>query len=308
MLSLTEAERLRIESMLYNEWLEARELINNAITETVSDLGRQGLSDVALYISKGGKRFRGFLTILTAKALGASPKDALDAAVAIELVQAASLAIDDILDQDSTRRNDRASWIVNGVGKTVLASLLLIPVAQRMVERLGVTALYHVIRSWEATVRGEILDVFLVDKLSPNEYIELIKLKTGSLFKLALILGALSAKKKVRTDSFGEYGEKLGILYQVADDIVDYKKYQTGEKKVLEPGEKLYLKWIKNLNPNKDPIQAGLNYLTILTIETIEIARKLPLQQPYKQLFTYIPPFVTRKMLEEANLQEDYNP
>ncbi|MEB3845150.1 MAG: polyprenyl synthetase family protein [Desulfurococcales archaeon] len=299
-------EALHVEARLYEEWLEARDLIESRIAETIERLGSDGLPEVARYISEGGKRFRGFLVILTAKAYGARPEDAVDAAVAIELVQAASLAIDDIVDVDKIRRNRKASWLVHGIGKTVLSSLLLIPVAQRMVEKLGVRALYHVIRAWEATVRGEILDVFLVDELKPEDYLELVRLKTGSLFKLSLILGYLSSERK--TDNkirlLEAYGDKLGILYQIADDLADYARYVRGEKEKLDPGEKLYLKWA--LQQDENPIRAGLQYLAHQTRETAAITEKLGLHEEYTLIYKYIPVFMTRKMLEEGGLHNQY--
>ncbi len=306
MLSITETKQL--EETLYKEWVEAKTLIEIELDKTISKLDPSGLPDVAKYISKGGKRFRGFLTILTAKSLGAKPENAVEAAVAIELVQAASLAIDDIVDRDTIRRNAKASWIVHGVGKTVLSSLLLIPIAQRMVEKLGITALYHVIRAWESTVRGEILDVFLADTLPASKYLDLIKLKTGSLFKLATILGALSAgiKEKEKLEKLGAYGECLGIIYQLADDISDYEKYLKGEKDKLDPSEKLFIKWAKTYS--EEPIPYAFKELRKYLSNIIELVNKLPLKDDKsKELFIFIPYFLAKKILEEARINLELN-
>ncbi|MEB3765810.1 MAG: polyprenyl synthetase family protein [Desulfurococcales archaeon] len=301
MLSIAEKEQLK--EKLYREWLEAKTLIEDELEKTLNNLDPSGLPDVAKYISRGGKRFRGFLTILTAKALGGSEKDAIEAAVAIELVQAASLAIDDIVDKDTVRRNSKAAWLVHGIGKTVLSSLLLIPIAQRMVEKLGVSALYYVIRAWESTVRGEIIDVFLAESLPSAKYIELAKLKTGSLFKLATILGALAAgvKEKPVLEKIGRYGELLGIIYQLADDIADYTKYVSGEKEKLDPSEKLFIKWADE--GQDDTVRNALKTLNEYLKEITKNVDELPIKdKELYTLFKFIPYFLVSKMLEEADL------
>ncbi len=306
MLSIAEKEQLK--EKLYREWLEAKTLIEDELEKTLNNLDPSGLPDVAKYISRGGKRFRGFLTILTAKGLGGSEKDAIEAAVAIELVQAASLAIDDIVDKDTVRRNSKAAWLVHGIGKTVLSSLLLIPIAQRMVEKLGVSALYYVIRAWESTVRGEIIDVFLAESLPSAKYIELARLKTGSLFKLATILGALAAgvKDKPVLEKVGRYGELLGIIYQLADDIADYTRYISGDKEKLDPSEKLFIKWAGE--GQEDIIRNSLRTLNEYLKEITKNVDELPIKDSeLYMLFKFIPYFLVSKMLEEADLSLAYS-
>ncbi len=293
----------RVLSELAEEWARCREIIDESLRKIVGKLGDDYLPGVVKHILEGGKRFRGFLTILMAKALGASAKDALDAAVAIELVQAASLAIDDIIDKDQYRRGKRAAWMLYGVERTVLSSLLLIPFAQRIVEKLGFTALFHVIRAWELTVRGEVMDSFLGRKLGPESYIPLIERKTGALFKLSTILGALSAgvKDKELVENAGLYGLKLGIAYQITDDIADYTNAMRGKKK-LGPGEELFIKWAKSLDPD-NPIEAAKKYISQVIEEAREHLKKLPLKDPkYEKMLELLPYFITKKLLEETGL------
>ncbi len=292
-----------LEEMLYREWSEKKILIEEEINKVVNTQMDEGdLINVAKYISEGGKRFRGFLTILTAESLGADPSSALDAAVAIELVQAASLAIDDIIDKDTRRRGKAAAWIVHGLPKTVLSSLLFIPVSQRIVERLGFRAIFHVIRAWEATVRGEILDSFLPQLVPSTRYIELCKLKTGSLFKLSTILGAISSKASEHVErTLGEYGETLGILYQVADDTVDYYNYKRGLK-AFEPGLKHFERWATNLG--KNPIDAGLGFLAERLNIITNLLDNIEFKSEKAILLYFIPEFMVRKMLEEAGLDK----
>ncbi|MCE4601354.1 MAG: polyprenyl synthetase family protein [Desulfurococcales archaeon] len=297
------AERVEeIEAILYREWAEKKALIEEEINRVVNtQMNEAELIDVAKYISTGGKRFRGFLTLLTAEALGGKLDDALDAAVAIELVQAASLALDDIIDKDQLRRGRAAAWIVHGLPKTILSSLLFIPVSQRIVEKLGFRAIFHVIRAWEATVRGEILDSLLPELVPASRYIELCRLKTGSLFKLSTILGAISARVSSAVEkAMGEYGELLGILYQVADDVADYYNYKLGLRN-LEPGIRHFEKWA--LTRGDDPVEVGLSYLQDRLAEAERVLDTVEFKNDKSVLLYFIPRFMVEKMLAEAGLK-----
>ena len=289
----------KVYSLLVEEWTRSRIIIEERLVEVLGKLGEDALPDVAKFLLEGGKRFRGFLTILIAEALGGRAEDAADAAAAIELVQAASLAIDDIIDRDTRRRGREAAWIRFDIPRTVLASLVLIPIAQRMVEKLGFTALFHVIRSWEGTVRGEIADSMLASRLGPDKYLKVVELKTAALFKLATILGAMSAG--VRDNSIirraGEYGRLLGVIYQIADDIADYTT-----RKKLGPGEELFARWASTLDP-EDPVRGAASYLRMLVSRAAETARQLPVKRPeLAKLLEILPVFLVKKLFEEAGL------
>jgi len=173
------------------------------------------------------------------------------------------------------------------------------------VERLGLKALYHVIRAWENTVRGEVLDAFLAELVPADRYLEVCKLKTGSLFKLSLVLGALSARAPGETvDKLAEAGELLGIIYQLADDIVDYTRQ--GKGKAREPGLALFEKWARTLpGGREDPLSAALDTLAHYTRRAEALLESIDYARPDKgRLLARIPRFLATKMLEEAGLQD----
>jgi len=293
--------------LLLREELEAKRLmIEEGLREVLNDLDEASFPDVAKYILAGGKRFRGFLTLMTAEALGGDSKKALPAAVAIELVQAATLAIDDIIDGDEVRRGRLASWVRYGLSRSVMASLLLIPLAQKLVEDLGFKALYHVIRAWEATVRGEVLDSFLNDFVPPERYLEVSRLKTGSLFRLAMVLGALSAGADDETvEKLARYGDLLGVIYQLADDIADYHLYRTGSGKAMEPGLSIFLRWARSLGAEDDDEVIGVaaEYLRERIREAQDIIDSVEADPLRKQLLHAIPYYMAYRMLAEAGLE-----
>lgn len=304
-----------IKNVILDEWLHAKNMIDEKLKEFSVDKHSQVL-EIQRYITEGGKRFRGFLTILTAKALGGDPSEALDAAVAVELVQAASLALDDIVDVDEFRRNKKASWIVHGISKTVLVSVLIISVAQRIVEKYGFKAITHVIRAWEQTTRGEVADSFLYPILKPEDYENVAIYKTGALFRLAVILGAISANGDEYLDTLNKYGDSLGLAYQIADDIVDLANVlpENAKRKDLQPGVKLFIKyldpdreWRDNEVPEyKEYIKKGIDRLRIVIEETGNLLWNLP-DNKYTRALALIPYFMAEKMLEEANLSLGYS-
>jgi len=289
---------------IVREWERARGLLEPELREAARAASEAGLEEVASYIVGGGKRFRGFLVILVAEALGGRAEDALSAAAAIELVHSASLAIDDIIDGDRVRRGLPVAWIVHGVEKTVLATLLMIPVAQRMVIQYGLKALARVVAAWERTVRGEILDYLAAPRLPPYRYLELVDMKTGSLFALAASLGAIAAGRAGLAPKMEEYGSHLGRIYQVADDASDYYKYVRGLRPKLDPSEEFFEKWaveVLGAMPGDSAVRAALGYVARQALRASMLLEGLP-ESPKRRILEAIPRFMAEKLVEEAGL------
>ncbi|MCE4612827.1 MAG: polyprenyl synthetase family protein [Desulfurococcales archaeon] len=291
-------------------WKRVSSIIDSAIEEALETRFDEEYRDLVRYVVAGGKRFRGFLTILTAEALGGAMDEALDAAVAIELVHAASLALDDIVDMDKVRRGKPSSWVMHGISRTALISLLIIPVAQRIVERYGFKAIYHVIRAWESTVRGEIMDAFLADKLPESKLMDLIDLKTGSLFKLSTILGAIAARREEYVDKASNYGLWLGRTYQIADYMADYYMYITKRKDRLDPSERLFIKWIHAISgSNANDDASMLRYSYLILSKMLEEAKKASTEFPKNQqrtILEQLPAIMVHKLFEEVGLDSIY--
>lgn len=286
------------------EWLRVKRLLEPKLAEIARAGSESGVVEVSEYIIRGGKRFRGFLVVLVSEALGAKAEDALDAAVAIELVHSASLALDDVIDQDLERRGMKVAWIVHGLSRTILASLLMIPVAMRITERYGFKAIMHITRAWESTVRGEIADVFLSGSLPPKAYMELASLKTGSLFKLAGVLGALAAGRRDAIPVVEEYGDLLGKAYQLADDITDYTAYLRGSRSKLDPSERLFERWAREVlgaSSGDDVVEKAKRELLRIVLDASKAASRLPAGEK-REVLEAVPVFMAEKMLEEANL------
>ena len=249
MAQLTNKNGVEAYAELLERWRQLKTRIDAAIEDRLKELPEAEAISVAKYIALGGKRLRGFLVVEFASSLGADEDDALDAAVAVELVHAASLALDDIIDEDIVRRGRKAAWVSFGIKKAVMVSNILIPFAQNIVyQRYGSLALLRTVAAWLDISRGEVIDAFYdADNIDPSLYIEMVRLKTGALFRLSAELGAIAAKAYDIIDSVSEIGENIGIMYQVADDIKD----SNDPMKRNEPGLRLFRRWLNGEGPEK---------------------------------------------------------
>jgi geranylgeranyl pyrophosphate synthase len=289
---------------ILSKWESIRTMIEPELNSIVSRLEMAGLEGLASYIVKGGKMFRGFVTMLFAEAAGGNLDRAKDAAIAVELVQGASLALDDIIDKDAERRGGPSAWVLYGIGKSAMVSLLLVPTALKLVEQYGPLALSYSITAWESMVRGEIIDAYSSLNLEPVEYLQLASLKTGSLFSLASTLGVIAADHEEYAERAWNYGNIVGIAYQLADDITDFANYARGAKDKLDPSERLFLRWAEaelKARGEDEVIEKGVEYLNDVLKRSISSLSFLP-PGPATKMIAELPWFMASKMLESANL------
>ncbi len=275
------------EEQLVSRWREARQLLDRRLRELIELVPESEGVEVYKYIVEGGKRLRGFMTLLVAEELGASWEEALDAAAAVELVHSASLAIDDVIDGDVERRGAPAAWLKFGPGRAMMAANLLISYAQRLLlERYGHRAVEKSVLAWFDISRGEVRDAYLPG----GDYYEVVRLKTGSLFRLAAELGAIAAGAYDKVGVVSGFGEQTGIAYQLADDIVDYVRGERSE------AIKRLVRWLGN---PADIIAAALSKLRSI-LESVN--RLLGAAGLDKGLLVLLPRFVVKVMLGEVGL------
>lgn len=289
---------------IVKEWMQAKELLDKELAKKVASMDGVLLPEVISYIVDGGKRFRGFITLTVAQALGGDVDNATDAAIAIELVHSASLALDDMADMDIIRRGRPSAWVAYNTSKAAMASLLMIAVAQKMVEAYGFNAIKSVIRAWEDTVKGEIMDAYMPHRLTKEHYIKVIELKTASLFRLSSELGVYASGDTRYLENLSSYGRILGIIYQISDDMADYIRHTQSDRR-LDPTERIYAEWIGDGDGRLD--------LKEIAVRTIEVLRSLEKQavsminplpdSRYKDILQHLPTFIARKMLEESRIE-----
>jgi len=178
---------------------------------------------VELAALAGGKRMRPALTLLVFEAAGGGDEQrptALDFAVGVELVHAASLVVDDIIDRSEVRRGEPSAWAALGHGPAIVTSDGLLGEAFALFSG-DPEATRAVADAMVELGEGEAIE--LVDRPdSEAAYLELARRKTGALFRAAAELGALAADADGRTvEAFGEYAEHVGVAFQIRDDALD---------------------------------------------------------------------------------------
>lgn len=205
---------------------------------------------------KGGKRIRGALTILGYQIAGEeTSQEIIKVGAAYEILHAAILIHDDIIDQSSTRRGQASLYKALGGGHYGISQALSLGdiglyLPLKIITDLSfpdqekIQALNHLSRTVINTAWGEILDLernkdmILVNQLKTAQYTV-----CGPLILGAILAGA--EEKLIRV--LGEFGENLGIAYQIQDDILDGEK----EPENREYSENMKLKALEYTNRGK---------------------------------------------------------
>jgi geranylgeranyl diphosphate synthase, type II len=184
-----------------------------------------GLEESLRYaLESGGKRVRPVLCLAVAEANGASVDDALPAAAALELVHTFSLVHDDLpsMDDDDERRGRPSTHVAFGEGVAVLAGDAL------LAEALRLALSYEsedVARDLADAALGMIGGQYRDISGDDGDLEELHRLKTGRLFVAAVRLGLDVAGVEDTRDEWVAFGEEVGLLFQVVDDLLDGDGY-----------------------------------------------------------------------------------
>ena len=177
-------------------------------------------------IKRKGKQVRPMFVFLCAKMLGENADKTYDSAILIELLHTATLVHDDVVDDANERRGSfsvNAIWknkIAVLVGDFMLSKILLLSLEKENTELLKIIA-----RSVKDMSEGELLQIEKARLLDITEdiYYDVIKKKTASLISSCCEIGAASvnADKEMRK-KMKDFGEKVGLAFQIKDDIFDY--------------------------------------------------------------------------------------
>lgn len=184
------------------------------------------LNDVARHIvDSGGKRLRPALTI-TAARMFHFPGDAVyRAASSLEYLHTATLLHDDVVDGSDTRRAKKAARMIWGNPASVLVGDYLLATAFRTLTELGnLDVLQTISETTSMMAKGEILQLIRqYHNATEEEYMAIIIHKTACLFAAAGKVGAVfGGAKESEQQALYEYGNKLGIAFQIVDDALDF--------------------------------------------------------------------------------------
>lgn len=175
---------------------------------------------------RGGKRMRPMLTLLMAKNYGAASMVTQYAAVGLELLHTASLVHDDVVDESSERRGQASVNAVYNNKVAVLVGDYILSTALLNVSKTGNQRIVQYLAELGRTLAaGEILQLSNIQNqdISEEVYFQVVRQKTAALFEACAVIGALSTgASDMETEKARAFGQQLGIMFQIRDDIFDY--------------------------------------------------------------------------------------
>ncbi|MDH4185377.1 MAG: polyprenyl synthetase family protein [Nitrospira sp.] len=187
---------------------------------------------VQLLISRGGKRLRPALLLLSARYGNGNEEQLLKAAAGLELIHVASLYHDDVMDRAMTRRaaaTANGSW---GNSVATMGGVFLFAKAISLISSLGSSANQITGTATCRLCAGQLREAenaFNVD-ITVDEHLEILNLKTATLFELPCQLGMLlSPCNPEQATALTCYGNRLGLAFQLVDDALDWE----GDKESL---------------------------------------------------------------------------
>lgn len=197
------------------------------------------------FVIKGGKRLRPVLFLTCLDLFGKNYKKYIDFALIVELIHSGTLVLDDIEDEGELRRGQPASHKKFGLDTAVNVgfSLHVLPlkiIFKKHKELNGEQQL----RIWQICTEemvnvafGQSIDIYWhknsANNVSVNKYLEMARLKTGSLMRMALRMACAIAKRDGKTEaSFKDFGELIGMAFQIRDDSLDLLSYNSEFGKV----------------------------------------------------------------------------
>ena len=185
------------------------------------------LAQVLTHIrQRGGKRMRPMLILLMAKNFGRVSGTTLHAAVGLELLHTASLVHDDVVDESSERRGQASVNALYDNKVSVLVGDFILSTALLYVSKTHSEAIVRRLSELGRTLSdGEILQLTNIQnkEITEEAYYEIIRRKTAALFEACAAIGAESAGACCEdVEAAKQFGQNLGIIFQIRDDIFDY--------------------------------------------------------------------------------------
>ena len=212
---------------LKNSFEDKLILIDERIKEKLSSKVNLVDQMTKYHLKTGGKRLRALLTLGAARLCGYTKggRD-INLSACVELIHAATLMHDDVIDNGEVRRGKKTINKLWGNQSSILVGDYLLSRCFEMMVEDGDLEVLKLLSSTSAEIsQGEVLQLQHnkeVDMLEET-YLKIISWKTASLFAAATKTGAILSKSKIKTqEALQSYGRNLGLTFQIADDTLDY--------------------------------------------------------------------------------------
>jgi octaprenyl-diphosphate synthase len=207
-------------------WIEA------ALAGAVDDGEAPATLAARHLVTRGGKRVRPIALLLSAACFGRITPAAREMAAVAELVHSATLLHDDVVDEGMERRGVQTSRLAWGNAISVLGGDLLLVNALSRAQQHAPQVMPDLIATLRRLVDGEIVQLRGRSELDVSEatYERILRDKTASLFAWSTRTGARLAGASLEDqERLAGFGERLGIAFQLVDDVLDYSGADTGK-------------------------------------------------------------------------------
>jgi len=217
-----------MEFLAENAWLIREvEKCNNTLSQELEKEKLPEIKNILHHYYFKGKKLRPAITCLCAKLNGKSSENVPVLAAAIELIHIASLFHDDVVDDTAIRRNEKSSKSKYGNIISFYFGDYALCQGLKIIDNHGNSIIKEVyLATIQNMVRGELLAAAnrFNYTITKDVYLQIISLKTASLFQLSSLIGFLSSGLQANKHNFTnikEVGLNLGIAYQIMDDLED---------------------------------------------------------------------------------------
>ena len=178
-------------------------------------------------VEAGGKRVRPMLTLATAELCGYAGAYDVHLAATVEFIHTATLLHDDVVDESRQRRGRPAANLLWDNKSSVLVGDYLFARAFQLMVEPGSLRVLDILSNAAATIaEGEVLQLSAARDLRTDEdvYLQVVRGKTAALFSAATeVGGVLAGATDAEVQALFDYGDALGIAFQIADDLLDYQ-------------------------------------------------------------------------------------
>lgn len=201
--------------------------VNALIRERMASQHAPRIPEVTAHlIEAGGKRLRPLLTLAAARMLGYQGTDHQKLAATVEFIHTATLLHDDVVDESERRRGRPTANLLWDNKSSVLVGDYLFSRSFQLMVETGNLRVLDILANASATIaEGEVLQLTAAQDLRTDEavYLQVIRGKTAALFSAATEVGGVIAEApEPQIRALYDYGDALGIAFQIVDDILDY--------------------------------------------------------------------------------------
>lgn len=201
--------------------------VNELIRDRMASKHAPRIPEVTAHlVEAGGKRLRPMLTLATARLCGYDGPFHIHLAATVEFIHTATLLHDDVVDESQQRRGRPTANLLWDNQSSVLVGDYLFSRSFQLMVETGSLRVLDILANASATIaEGEVLQLSAASDLATDEaiYLQVVRGKTAALFSAATeVGGVIAGADETVTQALFDYGDALGVSFQIVDDLLDY--------------------------------------------------------------------------------------